>query len=93
MAEYDSNVYILSSEDKKSTPIIRALSISSFVAVLIVNYALGVDNASVSKKFFLRVTPPGVFFSIWALIFILTGITLIYNTYYNKWKNSSRSKR
>lgn len=62
-----------------ATPILFALT-------LMVNYLLGINkNKEVSDKFSLWVTPPGYFFTIWAVIYSGLILVNIYNLVKNVW--------
>lgn len=52
--------------------------------IIFVNF-YGQKNAEVSKKYYLYVTPPGFFFSIWGLIFALQIAVNFINLLKNIW--------
>jgi len=57
-----------------------------FIAVIVVNQLEGTNkNKVTSDKFHLWVTPPGLFFIIWAVIYTCVGITVLYNLIKNVW--------
>ena len=56
-----------------------------FAATVAIVYVFGQDNNAVSDKYILYVTPPGLFFLIWAAIFVLKGIVNIANLILNIW--------
>jgi tryptophan-rich sensory protein len=69
---------------------IRAVSVITYVACLILNVLngmLGPNNVSaVSEKFKLWVTPPGFIFSIWGLIYTSVAVALYSAFYRNTWR-------
>lgn len=70
--------------------IIRILTPLLFIAVLVINQVEGTTkNKQTSDKFHLWVTPPGMFFAIWAVIYTGVAITTIYNLIKNVWSLKS----
>ena len=70
--------------------IIRILTPLLFIAVLVINQVEGTTkNKQTSDKFHLWVTPPGMFFAIWAVIYTGVAITTIYNIIKNVWSIKS----
>ena len=65
---------------------IRIVSFLLFVATVIVNYVIGLDSKEVSDYYSLFVTPPPMFFIIWAVIYISMAFVNIYNLFKNEWK-------
>jgi len=53
--------------------------------VLVVNYFVGRNTGSISDVYHLYVTPPGYFFTIWAVIYTNLGIVNIVNLFRNTW--------
>lgn len=54
------------------------ISILLYCANLIINYTVGMKTGEVSKNtFYLEVTPPGLFFIIWAFIFSIFNINYV----------------
>ena len=64
---------------------IRISSFLLLVATVAFVNVFGRKNSEVSAKYYLYVTPPGVFFSIWALIFTLQIVTNFINLLRNVW--------
>lgn len=64
---------------------IRIGSFLLFAATVAIVYVFGMRNNEVSNKYYLYVTPPGLFFTIWAVIFVLKGIVNIINLILNVW--------
>lgn len=64
---------------------IRIGSFLLFVATVAIVYVFGMRNNEVSNKYYLYVTPPGFFFSIWAVIFAVKAIANIINLILNVW--------
>jgi hypothetical protein len=57
-----------------------------FIAVQVSNQVEGTNgNKAASDKFHLWVTPPGMFFIIWAVIYTGVGISIVYNLIKNVW--------
>lgn len=69
---------------KKSWPI-RILSFLFLCATIAIVYIFGNKNAEISNRYYLYVTPPGLFFIIWAAIFTLKIIVNIINVFKNVW--------
>ena len=49
------------------------------------NYLGGMETIMVSNVYKLYVTPPPLFFIIWAVIFAFMGLVQIYNLWKNRW--------
>jgi benzodiazapine receptor len=64
---------------------IRLVSLLLFAATLAINYVIGMKTGEVSDKFHLYVTPPGYFFTIWAVIYTSLAVINIYNLIKNVW--------
>ena len=62
---------------------VRIISFLLFAAAVAVNYLVGLETGEVSDRYSLWVTPPGMFFLIWAVIFSTMGLVNIYNLYKN----------
>ena len=70
---------------KYSLPI-RIASFLFLIGTILFIYFYGTPKTSiVSAKYFLFVTPPGLFFTIWAVIFTLQIITNLINLFQNRW--------
>ena len=69
---------------KKEWPV-RILSFLLFAATVAIVYVFGMRNNEVSNKYYLYVTPPGMFFTIWAVIFAVKAIVNIINLVINVW--------
>lgn len=63
----------------------RIISFLVFAAAVAVNYLVGLETGEVSDKYRLYVTPPGLFFSIWIVIFSTMALANIYNLIRNVW--------
>lgn len=50
-----------------------------------VNYFLGMETDEIADKFNLYVTPPHIFFIIWAILFITMGLVIFYDLIMNEW--------
>jgi len=48
---------------------ILRISILLFVGAMIVNGTVGKSTGGVSRKYFLKITPPGYFFAVWGVIY------------------------
>lgn len=64
---------------------IRIASFLLFVATVIINNTLGAKTGTVSRAYQLYVTPPGVFFIIWAFIYSAIAVVNVYNLIKNEW--------
>ena len=64
---------------------IRIGSFILFVATVIVNYIIGMETGRVSDEFHLFITPPGMFFTIWAIIYTALAVVNVYNLIKNTW--------
>ena len=64
------------------------MSFLLFLATVAVNYAVGMKSSEVSNAFHLYVTPPGMFFTIWAVIYTLMFVVNLINLIKNEWKLS-----
>ena len=54
----------------------RAGLLASFIALVIVNVAAGRSNRDTSNIYFTPITPSGITFSVWGLIFFLQAIAV-----------------
>ena len=79
---------ILGVEGKYKWPI-RIVSFIFFLATVGINYAIGYDTGKVSDKYSLYVTPPNLFFLIWAAIFSTMFFANLYNLVKNVWSFKS----
>lgn len=50
-----------------------------------VNYVIGLKTGAVSDKYHLYITPPGMFFLIWAIIYSSLAVVNTYNLIKNEW--------
>ena len=66
---------------------IRIGSFLIFAATVGVNYIIGLETGKVSDAYHLYVTPPGMFFIIWAFIYTSLAVVNIYNLIKNDWTN------
>jgi hypothetical protein len=64
---------------------IRIGSFLLFAATLAVNYLIGLKTGDISDRYHLYVTPPGMFFLIWAFIYTFLGVINVYNLIVNDW--------
>jgi hypothetical protein len=64
---------------------IRLASILLFAITIVINNVVGTNSKEVLNKFHLYVTPPGYFFTIWALIYTSLSIINFYNLVNNIW--------
>lgn len=55
------------------------------MGTILINYLLGVKSGVLFDKYHLFVTPPAMFFAIWAFIFSALGVVTIYNIIKNVW--------
>ena len=65
---------------------VRIASISLFLLTVAMNYFIGIKN---QDNYRLYVTPPGVFFAIWGLIYTSMAIANVYNLVKNSWSLSA----
>lgn len=68
---------------------IRIGSFALFAATVAVNYLIGQKNGTVSDAYYLYVTPPGMFFLIWAVIYTSLAVVNIYNLIKNRWSRKT----
>lgn len=64
---------------------IRIASFLYFVGAVTYVYLGGQKNSEISNRYYLYVTPPGLFFIIWAAIFTFQAIVNIINVFRNVW--------
>ena len=62
---------------------IRIASILGFAAAVAINYFIGRDTGANAEKYSLYVTPPGFFFTIWAVIYSTLAVINIVNLFRN----------
>lgn len=74
---------VLAKEQQRSI-VYPILSVLIFIACLVINYTEGKNTGKVMR---MKVTPPGYFFSIWAVIFSTTGGSLLYLCFRRHWTN------
>ena len=65
---------------------VRIGSFLLFAVTVAVNYIVGLETGRVSDKYRLYVTPPGLFFTIWAVIYTAMAVVNIINLVKNEWK-------
>lgn len=63
----------------------RILSFLTVPVMLVISGIYGRRTGKISDKFGLVVTPPGPFFAIWGVIYIVLIIAGLYNTIANVW--------
>lgn len=64
----------------------------AYTAITIaVSYIVGSQNGKISAEYQLYTTPPGVFFSIWGLIYFGMMVVNLMNLYYNMWNAECHS--
>lgn len=62
----------------KDDSVLNILVIISTFGMLIASKTLGKTTGDISRKFNLRVTPPGIFFAIWGVIYLGLIIAAVY---------------
>lgn len=68
---------------------IRIGSFVLFVATVIINYVIGLQTGKVSDTYHLYITPPGMFFLIWAVIYTSLTVVNVYNLIKNQWSKKT----
>lgn len=69
---------------------IRMGSFALFVATVVINYVIGLKTGEVSDKYHLFITPPGMFFLIWAVIYTSLAVVNVYNLVKNRWNRKAQ---
>jgi hypothetical protein len=64
---------------------IRIASFILFAITVAVNYVIGLKTGAVSDAYHLYITPPGMFFLIWAAIYTALAVVNLYNLISNVW--------
>ena len=73
--------------EKEDRPLLfPIMSLAAFIGSLVVNYAFASD---IGDTYRMKITPPGIFFAIWGLIYISTGIVLVYVLITRQWSNNT----
>lgn len=80
----DTDKDVLGVDGKYEWPV-RIISFLLFAGTVVVNYLIGLQTGRVSDAYSLFVTPPSLFFNIWAVIFSLMAIVNIINLVKNEW--------